>query len=175
MTATIAVRVASPALNFLNMEHLLMKLASAARPSATSTPTVAAFTTPGAGSPTPGVTPIDGGGATQGNNGNICDVQPSGTENLPASIPPYPKGDLRVRPGSDGSGLFGICTADSVSTATAFYTAQLPAKGWGQLSATSIAGVELISATKGSASISVAIRPEPSGGKTDIVIQTNGL
>jgi len=148
---------------------------SAAHSTATTTPTTAAHTTPGAGSPTPGVTPIDGGGATQGNNGNICDAQPSGTQNLPASIPAYPNGDLRVRPGSDGNGFFGICTADSVSTATAFYTAQLPPKGWGQLNATAIAGVELISATKGSASISVAIRPESGGGKTDIVIQTNGL
>jgi hypothetical protein len=147
----------------------------AARPTATSTPTTASLTTPGAGSPTPGVTPIDGGGATQGNNGNICAAQPSGTQDLPASIPPYPNGDLRVRPGSDGSGFFGICTADSVATATAFYTAQLPPKGWGQLNATLLAGVELISATKGSATISVAIRPEPGGGKTDIVIQTSGL
>jgi hypothetical protein len=148
---------------------------SAARGTATSTATAGSPTTPNAGTPTSGVTPISGGGATQGNNGNICDTPPSGTENLPASIPAYPNGDLRVRPGSDGSGFFGICTSDSVSTATAFYTAQLPKNGWGQLSATAIAGVELISATKGSASVSVAIRPEPSGGKTDIVIQTNGL
>ncbi len=148
---------------------------SAAKSSATSTATRTIQTTPNAGSPTPGLTPIDGGGATQGNNGNICDAAASGTEALPASIPAYPNGDLRVKPGSDGSGFFGICTPDSVSTATAFYTAQLPAKGWGQLNATQIAGVELITATKGSASISVAIRPEPTPGKTDIVIQTNGL
>lgn len=148
---------------------------SAVTLSATGTPTSASRATSTSTSPTPGLTPIGGGGATQGNNGNICDATPSGTMDLPASIPAYPNGDLRVKPDSDGSGFFGICTSDSVPIVTRFYTAQLPAKGWSQLTSTLIAGVELITATKGSVSISVAVRPEPSGGKTDIVIQTNGL
>ena len=82
---------------------------------------------------------------------------------------------MRIAQNSGGIGFFGICTSDSVATAAQFYAAQLPPKGWGQLNTSVIDNVELITATQGNASVTVAIRPESTSSQTDIVIQTNGL
>ena len=154
--------------------------AGAGAPTATggagATASLPGQSTPGdQSSATPGLTPIGPGGGVQG-SGDVCAQPVTVSAQLPSSIPMYPHGQLRIGQVNGGIGFYGICTTDTVAVIAHFYTIQLPAKGWNQLSTSMIDTVELIVASQGNATVSVAIRPESTGnGKTDIVIQTNGL
>jgi hypothetical protein len=124
---------------------------------------------------TPGLTPIGPGGGGQG-SGDVCSQPVTVSAQLPGSVPTYPHGQLRIGQVNSGIGFYGICTTDTVAVIAHFYTSQLPGKGWNQLNTSMIDTVELITASLGNATVSVAIRPEsPANGQTDIVIQTNGL
>jgi hypothetical protein len=165
---------------------LLVVLAACSGASGAGAPTAtgggdATASLPGASTPgdqasaTPGLTPIGPGGGVQG-SGDVCTQPVTVSAQLPSSIPTYPHGQLRIGQVNGGIGFYGVCTMDTVAVIAHFYTIQLPAKGWNQLNSSMIDTVELITASQGSATISIAIRPESTGnGQTDIVIQTNGL
>jgi hypothetical protein len=128
-------------------------------PTAT-TPTASGTTTPGA----------------QQGAAEFCAQPASAPAQLPASVPAYPDADLRIGQSSGGYGLYGLCTRADVATVATYYAGQLPARGWQQLQTTSIAAVRQLSATQGSAQVTVTIQPDAQlAGTTDIIIQTTGL
>jgi hypothetical protein len=72
--------------------------------------------------------------------------------------------------------VFGLCTGDSISAVLNFYLAQLPAKGWQQITDNTIVSVEQIQASKGSGFVTITIEPDGQlASVTDIIIQTSGV
>jgi hypothetical protein len=83
---------------------------------------------------------------------------------------------MRVSKISGGSGVFGLCTGDPTSAVVSFYLAQLPAKGWQQITQNSIVSVKQIQASKGSGFLTITIEPDGQlANITDIIIQTSGV
>lgn len=154
---------------------------SSARAASTPTTAPAGATPTGAlGTPdvqrTPSFTPVSGGAGVAGPSGDVCQQPAHVAAALPASIPPYPGGDMRLAEQAQGIAFFGLCTADSPPAVAQFYAAQLPAKGWGQLQASAIDSTQILTAARGNAHVDVTIQPDPLvAGKTQIVIQATGL
>jgi hypothetical protein len=132
---------------------------------------------PGALPPT--VTPttsIASPGTGEGGIAELCSGPVDIESALPASIPLYPNSHLRVSKISGGSGLFGLCTADSTNEVVSYYLAQLPSKGWQQLVHNTILEATQIQATKGSGYVTITIQPDGQlSNTTDIIIQTSGV
>lgn len=156
---------------------------SSARTAATPA-TAAVGATPGGAGGTPGaqrtpslgITPVSGGAGVAGPSGDVCQQPAHVAAALPASIPPYPGGDVRLAEQAQGIAFFGLCTADSPPAVAQFYAAQLPAKGWGQLQASAIDSTQILTAAQGNAHVVVTIQPDPLvAGKTQIVIQATGV
>ena len=107
---------------------------------------------------------------------SVCS-QPAGvTAQLPASIPAYPGARLQISQAQGGNALYGLCSSDGRAAIAAFYAAQLPAKGWGQLQASAIDSTQILTAAQGNAHVVVTIQPDPLvAGKTQIVIQATGV
>ncbi|PWT79083.1 MAG: hypothetical protein C5B60_00260 [Chloroflexi bacterium] len=133
--------------------------------------------TPGALPPT--VTPttsIASPGTGEGGIAEFCASPPDVESSLPASIPSYPHAEMRVSKISGGSGVFGLCTKDPTSAVVSFYLAQLPAKGWQQITQNSIVSVKQIQASKGSGFLTITVEPDGQlSSTTDIIIQTSGV
>lgn len=163
----------------------LLAACSAGTPAgASTTPSVPqGSATTGAGQRSPGaqgtpilvITPVDGG-AIAGPSGDVCHQQPHVAAALPASIPMYPNGELRLADQSQGVALFGLCSADSPTAVAQFYAAQLQVKGWDQIQTNAIDSTQIVTAAQGSAHVVVTIQPDPlAAGKAQIVIQATGM
>ncbi|MFI5273909.1 MAG: hypothetical protein ACHQ4H_12825 [Ktedonobacterales bacterium] len=132
---------------------------ASASPAATASPSTAAITTPGA--------PVGAAG--------LCALTPSVSAQPPASIPAYPGAKLRVGQSQNGGGLFGYCTSAGVAAVADYYTAQLPADGWQNVSGTTIDTTRQFTASRGSAGLIVTILPDSQlAGNTDIILTTSG-
>ncbi|GEM_PF-1652316 len=119
-------------------------------------------------------------GAGQGGSDEFCSNPPDVEISLPTSIPPYPNTQLRVSKVdtqyNTGNKLFVYCTADSTSAAVNFYLAQLPTKGWQQITHNSIMTTEQIQAGKSGSQIMITIQPDPVlSNTTEIVIEASGV
>lgn len=126
----------------------------------TVTPTTAALTTPGA----------------QQGTAEFCAAPPNVSARPPASIPSYPGAQLRLGQSAGGSGLYGLCTGDSVAAVARFYAAQLPPKGWQHVTTNTNAEVQQVQATNGSAHVVITIEPDSQlGGTTEVIIIGDGL
>ena len=126
--------------------------------------------------PSLAITPVSGGAGVAGPSGDVCQQPAHVATALPASIPTYPGGDMRLAEQAEGIAFFGLCTADSPPAVAQFYAAQLPAKGWGQLQTSAIDSTQILTAAQGNAHVDVTIQPDPLvAGKTQIVIQATGL
>lgn len=127
---------------------------------ATVTPTTAAVTTPGA----------------QQGTAEFCAAPPSVSAQLPTGVPGYPGAVLRLGHSSGGSGIYGLCTGDSVTTIARFYDVHLSANGWQQVAMETNASVMQVQASKGSAHVIVTVEPDAQlSGTTEIIILTDGL
>lgn len=131
-----------------------------------------------AGTEVPTVTPTTGAvttpGAQQGTS-EFCAASANVAAQLPASVPTYPGAHLRLGQNSGGSGIYGLCTGDSVAAVSQFYASQLPTKGWQQVSTNTNAGVQQVQATKGSAHVFITAEPDAQvSGTTEIIILTSG-
>lgn len=166
---------------------LLLLLAScssnsgAAAPTTTTsgaaTTTAPAQTTPGdQATATPALTPITTPGGQIGGSAFCAQPVASGSTPPPATIPAYPTAQLRFGRTENGFGLYGLCTADLIATVAQFYATQLPSKGWTQVQTSSLANVQQISATRGSAHLTLTIEQDPQvTAQNEIIIQTIGL
>lgn len=124
------------------------------------TPTTAAVTTPGA----------------QQGTAEFCAAAPSVSARLPTSVPSYPGAALRLGQSSGGSGIYGLCTGDSVTAVARFYATQLPAKGWQQVAMETNANVMQVQASKGSAHVIITVEPDSQlSGTTEIIILADGM
>lgn len=124
--------------------------------------------------PAPTITPIGGPGGQIGSS-QFCSQPPSATSPLPASIPANPNAHLQLSTVDGNNGIYGLCTTDSVSTSLQFYTAQLPAKGWQQLQQSANDPAVQLTATHGSAHVTITMYPDARiAGETDIIVQTRG-
>ena len=115
-------------------------------------------------------------GTGEGGTAEFCANPPDVESPLPASIPSYPHAEMRVSKISGGSGVFGLCTGDPASAVLSFYLAQLPGKGWQQITDNTIVSVEQIQATKGNGFITITIESDGQlANTTDIIIQTSDV
>lgn len=160
---------------------------------ATNTATVggAATTAPtgvGTQEPIPTVTPIDSGtpGATLG-SGDYCASQPNVSAALPSNIPTYPGAQMYLGQSQGSTGVFALCSGDSVQAANTFYAAKLPANNWQHITDTQISTSEQFTACSGSCdsatpapgthatNLVITIEPDTSAGfQTQIVILYSG-
>jgi hypothetical protein len=130
-------------------------------------------TLPATATPT---TSVASPGTGEGGIAEFCANPPDVESSLPASIPSYPHAEIRVSKTSGGSGVFGLCTRDPTSAVLSFYLAELPAKGWQQITENSIVSVEQIQASKGNGFVTITIEPDGQlSNVTDIIIQTSGV
>jgi hypothetical protein len=127
----------------------------------------------------PTVTPttsVASPGAGEGGTAEFCANPPDVESSLPASIPSYPNARMRISKISGGSGLFALCTGDSISSVQSFYLAQLPVKGWQQIMHSTILQVQQIQASKSGGFLTITIEADVQvANTTDIVIQTSGV
>lgn len=122
--------------------------------------------------PTPGA--VTTPGAQQG-TAEYCAGSASVVAQLPASLPAYPGGQLRLGQNAGGNGIYGLCTSDAVTSVAQFYASQLPAKGWQQVSVVTNAGVEQLQAVRGNARVVITVEPDAQlSGTTDVIIVTSG-
>ncbi len=141
-------------------------------PSATATSAPPATPTPG-GPPTPTVTPLPGSANLAGAT-DICTTAISVSTTLPPEIPPY-SGQLRLAQSSGGAAEFGYCSTDSVATIAAYYSAQLPAKGWQNIQTFVNGGTRNIIATRGGENLTVTVSPDVvQTGSADLLIIETG-
>ena len=145
-------------------------------PASAGATTSAAQTT---GTEAPTVTPTTGAvttpGAQQG-TAEFCAAPANVSAQLPASVTAYPSAQFRLGQSAGGSGIYGLCTGDSTDAVARFYAAQLPAKGWQQVTTNTNAGVRQVQAAKGSAHVVITAEPDAQlSGTTEIIILTSGL
>lgn len=140
----------------------------------TGTPTAtdaAASATP-AGSatqkPQPTYTPIDNGtpGAVLG-TGNYCAAQPNVSASLPSNIPTYPGAQMLLGQIQGSTGVFALCSGDSVQTVSGFYAAQLPAHNWQQITNQQITDSAQFTACTGQCG---SATPVPGSHATNLII-----
>lgn len=108
---------------------------------------------------------------------SVCSQPASVTAQLPASIPAYPGARLQISQAQGGNALYGLCSSDGRAAIAAFYAAQLPAKGWQQLTQNPLGDTFIqITATRGSAHLILTVADDAqAAGVVDIIIQTSGL
>jgi len=150
----------------------------AATPTATlGSATAPAQTTPGDQSTaTPQLTPITTPGSQEGGSAFCSQPASSGSTPLPASIPAYPNARLHFGRSENGFGLYGLCTADSISAIVQFYVTQLPAKGWIQVQTNSLGDAQQVLAIRGNAHVTITIQRDPQAkAQNEVIIQTDGL
>jgi hypothetical protein len=125
----------------------------------------------------PSAQPTTTGATGQVGLDSVCAQSVSVTAQLPTSIPAYPGARLQIGQAQGGSGLYGLCSGDRRAAIAAFYAAQLPAKGWQQLTQNPLSdtAVQMI-ATRGSAHIILTIEDDAQiAGSVDIIIVATGL
>jgi hypothetical protein len=124
--------------------------------------------------PTPTTLTLTTPGAQQGMS-EFCAQPPSVSAQLPASVPTYPSAQLRLGQSAGGSGLFGLCSGDSVDAVAQFYASKLSALGWQQVQTNTNGDVQQVSGSLGNAQVFITIEPDPEViGETEIVILTSG-
>lgn len=136
----------------------------------------------------PTFTPIDEGtpGAQLG-SGDYCASQPNVSAALPGNIPTYPGAQMLLGQTQGSTGVFALCTSDSVQTVDAFYAAQLPANNWQQITNTQVTSSQQLTACSGACdaatpppgahvtNLIITIEPDTSGGfQTQVVILYSG-
>ena len=124
---------------------------------------------------TPPPIPSYPAGGTPGTlgTGDYCDPnEQEVTASLPSNIPTYPGAQMHLGSVNGPSGVFGLCTNDSLQTVAQFYTAQLPSHNWQQVTtATNTSAFVQITASSGSTNLTVTIAPSDAvKGKTQIII-----
>lgn len=138
---------------------------------ATGTAVAGAATTPagsGTQAPQPTYTPINGGtpGAVLG-TGDYCASKPDVSASLPSNIPTYPGAQMLLGQIQGNTGVFALCSGDSVQTVDAFYAAQLPAKNWQQITNTQVTTSEQFTACTGQCG---SVTPVPGSHATNLII-----
>ena len=139
--------------------------------SATATPTSG-----GAQTPQPTVTPVNGGtpGAQLG-SGNYCASPPNVSAALPGNIPTYPGAQMFLGQAQGSTGVFALCTGDSVQAVDTYYFAQLPSNHWGQVTNTAISTSKQLTAVQNKTNLVITIEPDTAGGfQTQVVILYSG-
>jgi hypothetical protein len=150
---------------------------SAASATATPSSTSADTGTPGSQSTPSGPTstPIDLGtpGAVLGTT-DACSAQGKPSASPPSNIPIYANAQLTIGSIEGTSGVFGLCSTDSVDTIDAFYAAQLPASGWQNITNDPLAAARQLTGSQSNTNLIVTILPDTQPGKTDVLIIYSG-
>lgn len=93
----------------------------------------------------------------------------------PSTIPLYANAQLTIGSVNGKSGVFGLCSADSVSTIEGYYAAQLPAKGWQHVTDDPLDNARQLTAQQSTTNLIVTILPDTGAtGKTNILIIYSG-
>lgn len=150
----------------------------------TATTGASASATAGGATPTPvttssGPTPTPFGfgtpSAIQGTTDACAQTTATPTASLPSNIPAYPNAQLSIGSTNSGSGVFGLCASDTVDAVTGFYSTQLPAHGWQNLTNTTLQASRQLTANQGSTNLIITISPDTSiQGKTEVLIIYSG-
>jgi hypothetical protein len=148
--------------------------ASATQPTPISTGISAPSATPTAGGPpTPTLTPLPGAANLAGAT-DICTAPISVATALLPEIPAY-DGQLRLAQASNGNAEYGYCVSATVDAVTAFYAAQLPAKGWQNIQTFTNSASRNIIATRGSEHLTITVSPDVvQTSNADLLIIVNG-
>jgi len=135
---------------------------------ATATSAPAATPTPG-GPATPTITPLPGSANLAGAT-DICTSAISVSTQPPAEIPAF-DGQLRLAQSSGGASEFGYCSSSSVQSIAAYFTAQLPGKGWQNIQTFTNDTTRNIIATRGGESLTITVSPDVvQTGNADLLI-----
>lgn len=147
---------------------------SAQQPAATATSAQQPATaTTVSGSPMPTMTPLPGSANLAGAT-DICTSPVSVSTALLPEIPAY-TGQLRLAEASNGNAVYGYCANASVDAITAFYTAQLPGKGWQNIQTFTNNTSRNIIATRGSEHLTITVSPDVvQTNNADLLIIVNG-
>jgi hypothetical protein len=151
----------------------------AASPPAAGTATSIVSTgtvTTGSTQTSPTATPFEFGtpGAVLGTT-DACATQGTPSATPPSSIPIYASAQMTIGSVNGKSGVFGLCSSDSVSTIDAYYAAQLPADGWQHVTNDPLDNARQLTAQQGSTSLIVTILPDTGqNAKTNILIIYSG-
>jgi hypothetical protein len=126
------------------------------------------------GTSLPTATPYGAGtpGAVLGTT-DACTTQGTPSATPPNSIPIYANAQMTIGSINGSSGVFGLCSSDPVSTIDSYYSAQLPAHGWQNVTDNTLASSRQLTAQQGKTSLIVTILPD-TGGKTNILVIYSG-
>lgn len=143
----------------------------------TSTSTAKATSTSNSSAPASATTaplPVSTAPAQDGTS-DYCAGPKNVSTQPPATLPSYPGADLHVSQNTDGNSLFGYCSSASVSDIASFYAQQLPGKGWSNVQTTTISFLQQITATQGSANLTVSVEPSATlSGTTEVLVVVLG-
>ncbi|HEY7983613.1 MAG TPA: hypothetical protein VID73_05560 [Ktedonobacterales bacterium] len=128
--------------------------------------------TPGGPTSTPYLSGTPGG---QLGTTDACAANATPTASLPHNIPLYPNGDLSIGSVNGDKGVFGFCTADSISAVDTYYQQQLPAAGWQNVHDSALDTSHQILASQGAVNVIITISPDTAvAGKTAVLIIYSG-
>jgi hypothetical protein len=130
--------------------------------------------TTGSGQGAPTATPFELGtpGAVLGTT-DACSAQGTPSATPPTTIPLYANAQLTIGSINGKSGVFGLCSQDSVSTVDSYYAAQLPAHGWQGVTDDPLDNARQLTAQQAQTNLIVTILPD-TAGKTNILIIYSG-
>lgn len=152
-------------------------LPPAATGSATGSATSATGTaTTGSGQPQATDTPFAFGtpGAVLGTT-DACATQGTPSATPPSTIPIYANAQMTIGSINGKSGVFGLCSSDSVSAIDGYYAAQLPTEGWQHITDDPLDNARQLTAQQGNTSLIVTILPDSGQTKkTNILIIYSG-
>jgi hypothetical protein len=126
------------------------------------------------GKPTPSPTPA---GVAGSGSLDICQpVTPTPiTISVPAEIPIYGSGQIKLAEADGPTSEFGYCIHDTVSAVGNFYAKALPGKGWSNVQVYVNLATENITATRGSETLTITVSPDTlQPGNTDLLIILQG-
>jgi hypothetical protein len=132
--------------------------------------------TTGSTQTSPTATPFEFGtpGAVLGTT-DACSTQGTPSATPPSSIPIYASAQMTIGSVNGKSGVFGLCSSDSVSTIDTYYVAQLPADGWQHVTDDTLDNARQLTAQQGSTNLIVTILPDTGqNAKTNILIIYSG-
>ena len=148
--------------------------ASSATPTLPAEPTATLASGTGSGTPTPSPTPA---GVAGSGSLDICQpVTPTPIQiSVPAEIPVYPSGQIKLAEADGTTSEFGYCIPDTVSAVATFYVKALPGKGWSAVKTYVNLATENITATRGNETLTITISPDTlQRGNTDLLIILQG-
>ncbi len=147
-------------------------------PGSTPSPTLTAggtprpTETPGGPTATPYLSGTPGG---QLGTTDACAATDTPSASLPNGIPLYPNGELRIGSVDGDKGVFGLCTADTITSVDTYYQQQLPAAGWQNVRDTALDTSRQIVADHGTRNVVITISPDSAqAGMTAVLIIYSG-